>query len=532
MQRALQAVISAAMVASSACGGGGGAPLALPPLSFEPVAQADPGSTLPSDWRHGAFIEIYVRGFKDADGDGHGDLRGLIDSLDYLAELGVSGIWLMPVTLSQDHDHGYAVVDYRAIEPAYGSLADFDELLAKAHARGIGVIVDYVINHSAAQSPLFVHSSAAPSNEYRDWYVWQPSVPGGWSIYGANPWHAGTNGAYFGAFSRQMPEFNLRNADVVAWHHDNLRSWLNRGVDGFRLDAVGNLIENGPSAWETQPDNDAVLDGVRMLVAGYENRFVVCEAPGAPLHYAGDARCGGSFAFGHHADLIGAAKGELAAIARVATYPLTAPAGMMPLLSNHDAFVGQRVWDQLGGNVGQYRLAAAMNLLQAGTPFIYYGEEIGMAGAASLSGDHRLRTPMSWSADARGFTSGTPFRALSANTASNNVATQRADPDSLWSFYKAVIALRKSRASLLRGRYESPQVQARVLSFRRVLGDETTLLAFNYGVAPSSAALTGLPAGATLDRLWPRGAGDIGVDASGSASVALPAQSFAVLALR
>jgi alpha-amylase len=148
----------------------------------------------------------------------------------------------MPVTASQDHDHGYAVSDYRNIEPDFGTLADFDELIKEAHACGIGVIMDYVINHSAATNPLFISSKSSTAGTFRDWYVWQTSKPSGWRIYGKNPWHSASTGYYFASFSNRMPEFDLRNARVITYHRDNLRFWLNRGVDGFRFIAVANLV--------------------------------------------------------------------------------------------------------------------------------------------------------------------------------------------------------------------------------------------------------------------------------------------------
>lgn len=518
----------------AACGGAGPADAGpLPAVDVRSVAKADPGSALPADWKHGVFIEIYLRGYKDSDGDGDGDLRGLIDSLDYLKDLGVTGIWLMPVTESQDKDHGYAVADYRRIEKDYGSLADFDELLKQAHVRGIGVIIDYVINHSAAENPLFVQSAAAPGNPYRDWYVWSAAAPAGWKIYGNDPWYPTANGAYFAGFWNQMPDFNLRNPKVLAYHEDSLRFWLNRGVDGFRFDAVGNLVENGADAWENQPENPPLMGRVRRLVSGYANRYMVCESPGAPQRYAGDDACGGSFAFGQQANVIGAAQADTESIADAARYFVDAPRGMASFASNHDHFAGDRLWDQVAGNAAEYRLAAATYLLLPGTPFVYYGEEIGMAGGAGLSGDHKLRTPMSWSADARtaGFTSGEPFRALAANVATHNVAAQQADPGSLLSFYKAVIALRRSRVSLMRGSYEAPTVTGRTLSFRRVLDGEHTLVVFNYARADTSAAVAGLPAGAALRRLWPKDGAALAADAAGRASVTLPRQSFAAFAI-
>jgi alpha-amylase len=198
-----------------------------------------------------------------------------------------------------------------------------------------------------------------------------------------------------------------------------------------------------------------------------------------------------------------------------------------------DACAGERLWDQVDGDMAQYRLAAATYLLQPGTPFIYYGEEIGMSGGAGLSGDHKLRTPMSWTGnkDNAGFTTGKPFRALSANVATNNVAAEVSDPNSLLSFYKSVIALRKSRPSLTRGSYESPSAGGRVMSFRRVLDNEQTLVVFNYGRAEAMASVSRMPAGARLQRLWPRGAGDEVADGNGDSRIAIAKQSFAVFAL-
>lgn len=212
----------------AACGGGGGGqaaaaapalpvgPANLPPVDVSPVAATNTGSALPAGWQNGAFMQIFVRSYQDSDGDGIGDLRGLIQRLDYLKDLGVAGLWLLPVTQSQDHDHGYAVADYRQIEPRYGSLADFDELLRQAHARGIGVIIDHVINHSAAEHPLFVNARSGASNAYRDWYVWQGLKPSGWQIYGADPWRGSSGNYYFAPFWDQMPDLNLQNPLVVA----------------------------------------------------------------------------------------------------------------------------------------------------------------------------------------------------------------------------------------------------------------------------------------------------------------------------
>ena len=476
-------------------------------------------------------MEIFVRAYQDSDGDGIGDIKGLTQKLDYLKALGVTGLWLMPVNPSQDKDHGYAVTDYRDIAAEYGTVADFDELLSQAHQRGIGIVIDYVINHSAAQHPAFVNSRSARDNAFRSWYVWQDFAPSGWSIYGGNPWRSTSVGSYFAGFWDQMPDFNLKNGSVVNWHHDNLRFWLNRGVDGFRFDAVGNLVENGVSAWENQPENHVVMADVQATLSTYANRFMVCEAPGIPQRFAQSDSCGRAFAFGYQTDLVSAARGNATdAVTRIANYWTTAPEGMVGFASNHDSFAGQRLFDQLGGDQNRLRLAAATYLVQSRSPFIYYGEEVGMAGAANLSGDPKLRTPMSWTADTlrAGFTTGTPFRALSGNVANANVSGQDADPTSLLNFYRSVIALRQSLPSLQRGAYQAASTSGNLMSFQRVLGAEKTLLVFNYGSALGTITSSGLTGGATLHRIWPAGAADLVVDVSGSANISLPAQSFAV----
>ncbi len=527
------------MLALGACGGGGSgagaapapapAPTALPAPDVSAVAAADPGSPLPEGWQHGAVMEIFVRSYQDSDGDGIGDLRGLISRLDYLKDLGISGLWLMPVTRSQDGDHGYAVVDYRDIEPAYGKLADLDELIKQAHARGIGVILDYVMNHSAAQHPLFLNAKDSATNPWRDWYVWQNPAPTGWSVYGGNPWRTTTNGAYYAPFWDQMPDFNLLKTEVVDFHKSTLRFWLNRGVDGFRFDAVGNLVENGPNAWENQPRNYTLMNEVRGLLNGYTRRAMVCEGPADPQGFGAATACGGAFAFDLSAALMAAARGDTASIAKLATYFKTAPAGMAPLLSNHDSFAGQRPADQLGGNLAQLKLAASAYLLLPGTPFIYYGEELGLRGSTALSGDAALRTPMAWSAGSTaGFTTGTPYRALAANAGTHHVAAQQADSNSLLSHYRTLLALRNGTPALHDGTYANADATGAVMSFQRRTATQTAVVAINFGATAASASLTGLPANATLQAAYPAGSAPATADANGQARLDLPAQSLRV----
>ena len=487
-------------------------------------------SSLEAGWQHGAFIEIFVRAYRDSDGDGIGDLRGLVSSLDYLQALGVRGIWLMPVTRSLDHDHGYAVSDYRDIEPAYGSLADFDVLLAQAHQRGIGVIMDYVINHGAADSQMFTAAKSSPADPMRDWFVWRDSAPSGWLIMGKDPWVKTASGAYLAQFSATMPEFNLLNPAVMAFHEGNLRFWLDRGVDGFRFDAVTHLVENGPDAWMDQPENYRLMHQVRVLVTSYPRRYMVCEVTRHATRYAGDEACGSAFALEQAPELAAAARGSKQAIRSVARYFRDAPGSMATMASNHDLFAGERLWDQVRGDQRQYRLAAATYLLQPGTPFIYYGEEVGMSSAAALRGDPKLRTPMSWSAatPAAGFSSVAPFRRLSDNVSMQNVASQeQAGAESLLAWYRELLRLRNRYPSIARGSYEAPFVQGRVMGFTRRLAGETTRILINYGRRSSRVRLRDAGAAENLAQVFPADGRPPRIVGS---TVTIPAQSVLVLA--
>lgn len=507
---------------------------APPPLgaALQPVAAADPGSPLPDGWQQsGAFMQIYVRAWRDSNGDGIGDLRGLTASLDYLQDLGVRGIWLMPVNTSQDHDHGYAVMDYRGIEAAYGSEADLRELLQQAHRRGIGVILDYVMNHSAAMNPLFEHAASSPQNPLRDWYVWSDSKPEDWNIYGRNPWYKVDEAWYFAGFSGSMPDWNLRQPAVVNYHLDNLRYWLNRGVDGFRFDAVGNLYENGRQAWESQPENYPLMARVRQLLDQYQRRWMVCEAPHDPLGFA--RACGSAFAFGLNQKLVRAGLGSPGAVSSLARQLSDLPPDMAILVSNHDHFAGRRLFDQLKGDVQAYRLVAATYLSLPGIPFIYYGEEIGMAGVTGMAGDRELRGPMSWGPQASAseglaFTRGTPFRAQASNIEQFNVRDQLQQPDSLHSLYRSLLRLRSAHPALARGQLQQVQAAGSTLSFQRVQGKSRVVALFNYGAEPASVSSQGLPPSVALQVL--HGAQvSVRSDAAGQISVSLPARSWVLL---
>lgn len=518
---------------------------ALPDRS--PVPMRDPGSRLAPDWYRGAFMEIFVRGWKDSDGDGIGDLRGLTQTLPVLKDLGIRGLWLMPITANADRDHGYATTDYRAIAPEYGTLADFDAFIARAHALGIGVVMDYVINHSAAQHPWFVASRDDPAHPLRSWYVWSDEAPQGWDIWGKNPWYhpgtkpweflgeakdvppapAGARQHYLGTFGPHMPDFNLTNPEVWRYHEDSLRFWLNRGLDGFRLDAVPHMVERSARDWNDQPESRALTKRLQDLIVSYRHRWAVCEATAEPQAYARPEVCGAAFAFGYVEHFARAAQGDAASV-----QALTAPhprrdARLATMVSNHDIFAGPRLWDQVGGDEARYRLAAAGYLLQPGTPFVYYGEEVGQAGIPGLKGDFPIRGPMSWTPEG-GFTTGQPYRPVAPNVRTHNLKMQRSDPGSLWHFYKAMIGLRNQHASIRRGEWLHGRSDGLVAQWQQAADGDHTLVMINYGTSAATVDAQSLPPGARLVPAWPRWAAPAVASAEGRAPMHLGPQSVRV----
>jgi alpha-amylase len=487
--------------------------LPLPVPAFQTVdesrvAVTQTKSALPPEWKRGPFMEIFVRAYADSEGDGIGDFRGLTSKLDYIQSLGIRGLWLMPVNPSEDGDHGYAVTDYRAIAREHGTLADFDEFLKQAHARGIGVIMDYVINHSASTNPLFTRAAATKENPHRDWYVWRDVAPTDWKLFGNSPWHTLPTGAYLGGFHHTMPDFNLLNPKVLDYHLNSMRFWLNRGVDGFRFDAVSHLVENGPDAMIDQPENFAILKRVRETLAVYENRYLVCEGTGSSERYGAPQVLGSAFAFGLNGDVVKAAKGDAEALDKVANYFVKNPNfNMGTFIGNHDEFAGKRLADQFGDDAAAYRLAVAMLMTLPGVPFIYYGEEVGMNAGAGLHGDPSLRSPMSWSADERGFTSGKPFRALASNIATHNVVAQTNNNASLLAFYKALLTLRAATPALASGNYENARVENGVLRFERSVAGQRLAVVINATTRDVLLQLDRAPA----RNLWPVGGSASGV---------------------
>ena len=489
----------------------GCAPEGIPPKFDDgDVPQVDSPSAL-SDrwWEAGPIMQIYVRSYRDTNGDGKGDLPGIIEKLDYLKALGVKGIWMTPVFQSQDQDHGYSVTDYRNIDPDLGTLADFDSLVSEAHARGIGLIIDYVANHSARQHPAFVRSEAAGT--YRDWYVWRAADPGGWTTWNTakpDPWTAdGTSGVFYAVFSDQMPDFNLDNPAVLEFHRNNLRFWLNRGVDGVRFDAVSELTNLQGGAQDDA--GSAVISGaLSATVKGYPNRWAICEAATAeiqgqwaPARHASASACGAAFGFPLNFifnEITASQRPTLGKASESLTWFFANfPAERMgTLLGNHDYFAATldgtyrgREYDIVGGDVAAYKFAAALNLLSPGIPFIYYGEEIGMSKQTGDPGQYeQLRAPMSWDLKS-GFSSRTPYRPYATNRAPFNVAAETDDPGSLLGWYQQLIQLRAKYPVLQRGLPEAIDggaANGAAFVYTRVLGSDRVWLVYNPGKVTAS----------------------------------------------
>ena len=401
-------------------------------------------------WNDAVFYEVFVRSFKDSDGDGIGDLNGLIEKLDYLQDLGVTGLWLMPIMESPSY-HGYDVVDYYRVDSEYGTNEDFKRLMEAAHQRGMRVVVDLVINHTSSESEWFKASNAGDP-KYRDWYIWSEQNPGYAGSWGQQVWHLGKSGYYYGMFWSGMPDLNLNNPIVTEEVNKIIRYWLvDMNVDGFRLDAVKHYIEDGRRQ-ENTPATHAWLKNFYQFYKSVDAQaFTVGEtwtSVESAAQYVGD-EVDVSFEF----DLANA-------IVRTANTPLTSslskqmqvtldnyPEGQFAVfLTNHDQ---NRVMSTLN-DVGKAKLAAVMLLTSPGVPFLYYGEEIGMKG---VKPDEDIRLPMQWTGDSPsvGFSTVEPWRPAAQDYPQVNVANQTDDPNSLLSLYRDLIHLRNDHASLRTG---------------------------------------------------------------------------------
>lgn len=446
-------------------------------------------------WNDAVFYEIFVRSFYDSNGDGKGDFRGLIQKLDYLndgnpntkTDLGITGIWLMPINPSPSY-HGYDVTDYRGIEEDYGTMNDFKEFLTKAHQRGIKVIIDFVMNHSAKQHPWFA-ASTDPSSPYRNYYIWRNTNPGYNGTWGQTVWHPYNSNYYFGMFSSGMPDLDYSYLPVKNDMFNIAQYWLDTlNVDGFRLDAIKHLFENG-QIMEHVPATFSFLQEFRTFYKGVKpNAFVVGEVWSSTAQivpYSNGTRLDACFEFDLATAIINAVKNSApAGLANKVSSVVSAyqPLQYATFLSNHDQ---DRVFGILNQNEKWMKLAASVYLTLPGVPFIYYGEEIGMNGYGQ---DQNKRRPLPWTPGTNGgFTTGTPWYALGTPYTTNNIQSMSGDPGSLLSRYRNLIHLRNSEQALRRGGYRSgTSSNTNIYAFGRDLDNETVFVIHNFSDFPVS----------------------------------------------
>ncbi len=472
----------------------------------------------------------------DANGDGVGDLEGIRARLDHLAWLGVDAIWLSPIFPSPMADFGYDVSDYRDIDPVFGTLAQFDRLLADAHARGIRVILDWVPNHTSVRHAWFVESRASRTNPKRDWYVWRDPAPGGgppnnWvAIFGGPAWQLdpATGQYYLRSFLVEQPDLNWRNPEVVNAMHGVLRFWLDRGVDGFRIDVIHRIAkdplyrDNPPSERpgpgyggqlhvhdENHADVHAFLRGIRAVLDEYPERMAVGEIdPRIPNDVAKYYGRGDELHLAFNFNFLRAPWDAQAFAREIARFDGIVPLEGWPdyVLSNHDSPRHASRYDDPVHGEARVRAAALLLLTLRGTPFLYYGEELGMRNGVvpperfldplartlhpKLSRDPE-RTPMHWNGKpGAGFTTGEPWLPIAADAATRNVEAQRADRASVLWLYKDLLALRRATPALASGAYQPLPSKPGVLAYERHRPGSRALVALNFGDA---IALPGLP---------------------------------------
>jgi len=498
-------------------------------------------------WRGAVIYQIYPRSYMDTDGDGVGDLPGIVERLDYIASLGVDAIWISPFFKSPMADFGYDIADYRDVDPLFGTIGDFDRLLAKAHALGIRVMIDQVLSHTSDQHAWFRESRQSRDNPKSDWYVWaEPkedgTPPNNWmSLFGgvAWRWEPRREQYYLHNFLSSQPDLNFHNPQVQAATLDNVKFWLDRGVDGLRLDAINfcfhdaRLRDNPPKPKDkrvgrgfspdnpyayqyhfhnnTQPENLAFLESLRALLDRYPGAAALGEISSedslaTTAEYVNGRRLHMGYSFELLTDDFSAAyiRGTIERLEAAMTegWPCWA-------ISNHDV---QRAVTRWGGADPAPQLAAMLVALVCslrGSVCLYQGEELGLPEAdvpfealrdpygiafwPNFKGRDGCRTPMPWREGERGgFTEGTPWLPVPAAHGRHSVAAQEADPDSTLNATRRFLAWRKTQPALLHGAIRFLDAPEPVLAFVREDGAQRLLVAFNLSARPVDVALSGL----------------------------------------
>lgn len=451
-----------------------------------PKESPQPSQHIPYDqtWYGGKTLyQIFPRSFADTNADGIGDLRGIISKLDYLNtgnpnsqnDLKISGIWLTPI-FATDSYHGYDVKDYRAIDPVYGTMDDFKDLLQEAHKRGIKVILDLVLNHTSRNHPWFKDASSGPQAAKRNWYVWKDQAPG-WVhpfAQGQSLWHRSGNAFYYAIFSPAMPDLNYQHPPVVDAIKSIFKFWMDRGVDGFRLDAIRYLIaESGDKQADAVSTHKQLKALSRTLHEWNPQVLLAGEAWSTTAEVANYFGEGDELDLCFQFDLVDSfdraiQRGRASSLITTLRQMVIAYKELQfnaPILGNHDH---KRLMSRLNSQWSAAKLGATLLLSLPGTPFLYYGEEIGMGNSAA-AGDIGKRAPMQWSTDAKaGFTKGVPWSPLHGRQEQVSVEAQGVKNDSLLHWYKQCIRLRQIHPALSSG----------TLRLVRPEGEPSSLLAY------------------------------------------------------
>lgn len=473
------------IVAAMSCHPGGDPP------PDPPVEDPVDGVFAGPDWyQHAVFYQIWVRSYYDSDGDGIGDLRGITEKMDYIESLGVGALWLSPFYPTPYLDSGYDVADYRDVDPNYGTLEDLDELLAAAHQRGIRVVVDLVLNHTSSEHPWFIESRSSVDDPRRDWYLWapEPDIPCETfdpDLFGEEAWTLDetTGEYYFHHFRAEQPDLDYSNPEVAAEMLDTARFWLERGADGFRVDAIQTLFE-GPAAegdeylCEDHPLTHEYLQTLRSVLDEYPERTSIAEAwtsPESTAEYFGDGSNEFHMSFseavtiGMQAAIALGGPGAIPHTFETATDPLPPGAQLGLFLSNHDS---PRIMSRVEDDPRRAKAAAVLLLTLPGTPFIYYGDELGMTAGTDVVVDGRdaSRTPMQWSSGpACGFSEADPWLAPAGDCDEVNVASEQGDPDSLLNHHRQLLEIRNRLDVFGKGSFEvvPTDVSGQVLAYWR-----------------------------------------------------------------
>lgn len=500
-----------------------------------------------SDWyRHAVFYEVYVRSFQDSNGDGIGDFRGLTSRLDYLKGLGVDALWLMPIMPTPFKDSGYDIADYQGINPDYGTMADFEEFLAEAKKRKIRVVIDLVLNHTSDQHAWFQESRSSKDNPKADWYVWSdtPNPPDNsctlqQPIFGDSPWQLDPtrNQYFFHRFYAEQPDLNYRNPEVVQATLDVAKFWLDKGVDGFRCDVIALLYESKDGC-DLLPETKEYIRKLRTVVDGYPGAVLVAESTDfqdANAYFGNGSdmfHMAFNFAYGYFwgtSFTIGKAKNFYDVFDKViANYPQGAQDALV--IGSHDVVRASSAAKKYAWSA---RRAAEIQMFMRGTPYIYYGEELGLLPGSATVVDLRdsARTPMPWEPGAgQGFTSGSPWLPFGPEADALSVSAQQADPSSSYAFYRGMLSLRRGHEVWGTGAVTLlPLDNERVFAFRRENAEEAYLVAVNLTEDPQQALTSAATLPSAGSRVW----GDGQAKAEGGGiRLELPGQGSVVWKIR